>query len=368
MRRLVICADGTWNTAEAECPTNVDYMARAIRPVARDGASQVVLYHAGVGTGPWLDRFTGGAFGAGIDNNIKDIYRWLVHNYQDGDQLFLFGFSRGAYTVRSLVGMLRKCGLLEKVHADKLTAAYEIYRKRDDLVDGPEATGFRNTYSIETIEIDFLGVWDTVGALGIPLTTLRWLTRQKYQFHDAQLSKIVRRAYHAMAIDERRGAFEPTLWETRPGSDQLVEQTWFTGVHSDLGGGYPDRGLADISLAWMAKRAAAAGLELDTAYLRTALKLDLSEASSIDRSRFSAMLHDSRTGFYRFTAPYDRPIGTDPGGEECVWHTAKDRLDAPSTKYSPANLVDYLSEPGAKVKGPDEAGTIGASAYASIGQ
>lgn len=353
MRRLIVCADGTWKTAEAATITNVTFIARAIAPVAMNGTPQVVFYDPGVGTGPWLDRISGGAFGRGLDENIKDVYRALVYNYDAGDQVFLFGFSRGAYTVRSALGMIRKCGLLRKNHADRLGEAYELYRTRKDEVDGPEAMRFRQSSSWPAFDIAFLGVWDTVGSLGIPLAGLRWLSRRKYQFHDPKLSRIVKRAYHAVAIDEKRRAFQPTLWETQPDPIQRVEQVWFAGVHSDVGGGYPDRGLADITFAWMANRAADAGIEFDDGYLTHVMRLDLDHPAQIDDANYKAPLHTSRTAAYLATPPHTRPIGSDPSHCESVWHTAARRANEPALDYHPENLVEYLARPDRAVVGPD---------------
>ena len=353
MRRLIVCCDGTWKAAESATLTNVTYTARAIAPIASDGVPQIVLHDPGVGTGNLMDRIGGGALGRGLDENVKDCYRFLVYNYEPGDDVMVFGFSRGAYTARSTVGMIRKCGLLRKPNAGRLGDAYNLYRRRDDEVDGPEATAFRTAYSWPRLEIAFLGVWDTVGSLGIPLAGLRWLTRRKYQFHDVRLSRIVKRACHAVAIDERRGAFAPTLWETQPDSTQTVEQTWFVGVHSDVGGGYEDRGLASITLQWMVKRAYDAGLEFNHQYLHDELAIDLTKPANTDAANVGATLHNSRTGLYLLTRTHIRPIGRDSSRREAVWHTAKNRADDATLDYAPRNLVDYLASPRPVISGPD---------------
>jgi uncharacterized protein (DUF2235 family) len=272
MRRLVVCADGTWNDddeANGGHDTNVIRLSRAIAPHAADGTPQVVSYNKGVGTGGWWDRMTGGAFGTGISRNIKACYAWLVREYAPGDQLFFFGFSRGAYTVRSLAGLVRNAGVLRPEHADRVDAAYDLYRNRDDSArpTGDEAVRFRESYS-HAATIDCLGVWDTVGALGIPTRgPVGWVSRRRHGFHDVNLSSHVRNAFHAVAIDERRAPFAPTLWAVRAddpacrSGDWRVEQRWFAGVHSNVGGGYPDCGLSNLALRWMADRAAQCGLE-----------------------------------------------------------------------------------------------------------
>ncbi|MBK9386341.1 MAG: DUF2235 domain-containing protein [Planctomycetes bacterium] len=312
MKRLILCCDGTWNRADqakAEDdgparPTPTNVVKLAYRVAKHDGAiPQLVFYDQGVGTGNILDRVLGGAFGDGLDENIFDAYRFLMANYEAGDELFFFGFSRGAYTARSIGGMIRKCGILKRSSFEQYANAMQLYRS-EAKPDGPEAVAFRREHSItgdEPIPIRFIGVWDTVGSLGIPLQGLRWLTFRKHAFHDTELSSLVKHACHALAIDELRGPFEPTLWTAKPKDGQLVEQVWFSGVHSDVGGGYNDDRLSDLTLAWMLERAGSAGLALDpTMAAQRPVKGDSRGA-----------LHPSKTGFYRLTRAYRRPIGLD---------------------------------------------------------
>ena len=346
-RRLIVCSDGTWKTAEVKCPTNVVKMARAIVPVDPRNVPQIVFYDPGVGTGTVLDRFTGGAFGRGLSNNVKDAYRFLVHNHSPGDQLFFFGFSRGAYTVRSCVGLMRKCGLLQKVHADHLEAAYDLYRKRDDTPDTPEAIQFRQKFSRE-IDVDFLGVWDTVGQLGIPLAGLRWLNRHDDQFHNVGLSRRVKRAFHAIAIDEKRRPFRPALWETPPESTQHVEQVWFAGVHSNVGGGYDDAGLSDVAFLWMKQHAENAGLVLDEGYIRDTI-----------RPKKCGTLYNSFTLAFWPLLTYDREIGVKNPPTESVHPDAASRRDGCPQPYSAPNLTAYLAKPDYQLaKITDGPGTV----------
>ena len=193
MKRLVVCSDGTWNSPEQKHPTNVLKMARMVTPSALDGTPQVVFYDQGVGTGNWVDRWIGGITGKGLSKNIQDAYRFLMHNYEDGDEVFLFGFSRGAYTARSTAGFIRNCGLLHKRHSDEVDKTYELYRRRDAGPKSNAAVTFRSSYSRE-IEVKFVGVWETVGLLGIPLLGLRFLTHRKYRFHDLELSRSLARS------------------------------------------------------------------------------------------------------------------------------------------------------------------------------
>ncbi|MEA2109028.1 MAG: DUF2235 domain-containing protein [Pseudomonadota bacterium] len=207
-KKIIICCDGTWNNPEQKEVTNVVKVARALRPAGGDGVTQVVFYDWGVGSEGGIGKLTGGAFGEGIDKNIQDAYRFLVHNYEDSDEISFFGLSRGAYTARSTVGMIRNIGVLRKEFAGLIPRAYRMYRSKA----GPDvaaARRFRKNYSRE-VRIKFIGVWDTVGALGIPLKVVReLLTHGKYDFHDTRLSRSVDNAAHAVAVDEKRVDFNP---------------------------------------------------------------------------------------------------------------------------------------------------------------
>ena len=289
-KRIVICADGTWSSPYRDDGgdprlTNVVRLSQAIVPVAADRTPQLVYYQSGGGTG-WarVDRVLGGGMGIGISRHIVDAYTFLVANYEAGDDVFLFGFSRGAYTVRSLAGLIRNCGILRKAHADRIEEAYGHYRERDAAgwhPSGADAVAFRERYAWrepvrrddergQDTTIRFLGVWDTVGALGVPGGFLRHLAKRRYAFHDTQLSRWVDHAYQALALDERRAPFFPTLWDPvsprLPGQSLL--QAWLPGVHANVGGGYVDAGLSDVALDWLATHATAHGLELDWTAIR----------------------------------------------------------------------------------------------------
>ncbi len=285
MKRIVIFADGTWNSPNKGLATNVLQMARGIKPMAGD-VEQVAFYDWGVGTD--RKKIAGGITGAGIDKNILDCYRFIVHNYQRGDKLFFFGFSRGAYTVRSLAGFIRNCGLLKRQFAGQIPAAYKLYRKRAKAT-GPNAMlaqQFRKDFAVADITpIEFIGVWDTVGALGIPVPFWGTLGEREFLFHDTEPSKIIEHARHAMAIDENRIDFEPTMWSDKPGSD--LKQVWFSGAHSDIGGGYKEAGLSHIANQWISREASKFGLQFETHFLST-LQPDPEDKQ-----------HNERTGIYR---------------------------------------------------------------------
>ena len=269
MKRIVICFDGTWNKpadealpADRRVETNVCRFYESIKAQSADGVKQIKWYDEGVGT-QWYDKFIGGAIGAGLELNIVQGYEFLAKNYEDGDEVYVIGFSRGAYTARSFVGMIRNCGLILPKHlALRVAMAYGIYRTRGDSVDSFTAKTFRAAFCRE-IKIKFIGVWDTVGALGIPLHVLQDVNMKFYEFHDTKLSNIVENACHAIAVDEHRLDYDVCLWDPAAPPQQKLEQRWFIGAHCDVGGGYPDRRLSDMTLRWIQDKASALGLVVD---------------------------------------------------------------------------------------------------------
>ncbi|GGI23595.1 DUF2235 domain-containing protein [Pedobacter mendelii] len=280
MKRIIVCCDGTWNspgdTEDGEpIKTNVQKLFESVCNVDEKGVIQIKHYIEGVGTsGSRFRQILDGATGRGLDHNILSAYKFLVWNYIKGDEIYLFGFSRGAYTARSVAGLIRNCGIIRNDDLGLINEAYHHYRNRKDpgwAPNGKNATDFRKKYSTESI-IKFIGVWDTVGSLGIPLSIFRIFNSNKYKFHDTTLSSFVDYAYHGLAIDERRKSFKPTLWnESRYASSrkvpQIMEQRWFTGVHSSVGGGYPDARLSDIALSWMLEKAMDTDLGIDKKYV-----------------------------------------------------------------------------------------------------
>jgi uncharacterized protein (DUF2235 family) len=286
-KRLIVCFDGTWNSADSiNAETNVALLARTVRAYSGD-IPQLTTYLRGVGSsGIALERLVGGAFGEGIDENIRSGYMFLAQNYVAGDEIFIFGFSRGAFSARSLVGFIAVCGLLKRKMLGKLDEAWEYYRTADPRTR--EDFCSRCQAETEDAKITFLGVWDTVGSLGIPGSIFSDANARKYQFHDTSPSDIVKVARHALAIDEHRDEFEPTLWtgDVPKGSD--IKQVWFAGAHSDIGGGYRNRLLAEIPLRWMAQEAVNAGLKLELELLTHEKDLDPCAAQ-----------HESRMGWSR---------------------------------------------------------------------
>jgi uncharacterized protein (DUF2235 family) len=267
MANLAVFFDGTWNTPTDR--TNVYKLYKLLNEI--DLSKQQGIYIQGVGTEKGglfasCKHFLGGAFGDGLSENILDGYKWIIETYQEGDKIFLFGFSRGAYTARSLSGLIRNCGILRKENSKYINEAYSMYR--DDMgPDCDQAKDFRRQFSFDP-GIDFIGVWDTVGSLGVPANGLPLPGfKDYYKFHDTKLSKSIRAAYHALAINESRSPYTPTLWtkqddpaQTRP-EDQPVEQRWFIGAHCNVGGGYAQDKLCDLSCRWIQKMAQISGLK-----------------------------------------------------------------------------------------------------------
>jgi hypothetical protein len=274
MRQLIVCCDGTWNTPKDRYVTNVRRLHNALDARDQDGNGQLAYYQAGVGTwGFLLNRLVGGGFGlglTGLSNNVKEAYQWLITNYQYGDSIVLFGFSRGAYTARALAGMISACGLIDITTMDERTALRRIDQAydqgyRDRQGDRQWRNGLALHYDPEDhsqrVPIRFIGVWDTVGALGIP-NYLGWFNLidplHAIGFHDLKLNPQIEFGRHAIAMDERRTPYTPALWEGPFAPGQDVKQVWFPGSHKDVGGGHPEHGLSDGALEWMIDEASAA--------------------------------------------------------------------------------------------------------------
>ena len=331
-KRLVVCCDGTWSKPDQVSPTNVVKFRDAVAAPDGAGTEQRVFYGEGVGTGRW-DRLRGGAFGVGLSAHVRDAYRFLVGNFEPGDELYLLGFSRGAYTARSVAGLVRNCGVLRRPEAARIGEAYDLYRDRDEDTDpnSARARDFRAKHSHET-RIRFIGVWDTVGSLGIPLDGIPGLSRlnRRWQFHDVKLSSSVDTAVQALAIDERRGPFKPTIWEQQEHAEgQRVVQAWFAGSHSDVGGGYRDAALSAIPLKWIAKEAEACGLVLTPGAF-----------DSLKPNPLGAQ-HESRTGLYERLKPHDRVLGEVDAASEGVASSAVTRREK-TPAYGSPGLVAYV--------------------------
>jgi uncharacterized protein (DUF2235 family) len=279
-RHLVLCCDGTWNDPRSR--TNVrlifEFLAErcgrapveegetaVLGPCPAPGGGEILaFYQTGLGTLPG-ERIRGGLFGYGLSRKVAEAYAFLCRHWRAGDVIHLVGFSRGAFIARSLSGVVGRLGLLPaETPRDRLYDAVRASQEGRAVPRGERLPTIR-----------FLGVFDTVGALGIPLPQFNWLNRffGLTRFHDTVLSPVVEQACQALAIDERRGNFRPVVWSRRPGFVRLpdgsetairqrVLQVWFAGSHGDVGGGYPERDLSDVALRWMLRRMEKAGLPL----------------------------------------------------------------------------------------------------------
>lgn len=331
--RIAYFCDGTWNDPASN--TNVWRMHNATLHIVDE---QSAGYDQGVGTdGNPLDHLFGGALGLGLIGKIKDGYTYIANLYTPGDDIFIFGFSRGAYTARCIAGMIAVCGLpTQKTDPGFLDAAFSVYRKQADIAT-------LAAYAMFDAQLKMVGVWDTVGSLGIPAF---WggIDDAQYGFLSVQLHIDVKNAYHALALDEQRKQFPATLWQPPFDATQNVEQVWFTGVHSDVGGGYTpdpnDNGtrLADITLGWMMGHAQALGLVFDPAVVSNFIA---PTGDTVLGGRYATdVLHDSRTGLYAAIPPVHRPVaaGSTSSGSPIISNSIVIRCEH-DTSYRPVNLA-----------------------------
>lgn len=368
MKNIVLCSDGTGNTAGKDRGTNVwkVYEAADTNGHRRDPelVRQVAFYDDGVGTEQVkLLKALGGAFGYGLKRNVLDLYQSLCRCYQPGDRIFLFGFSRGAYTVRALAGLIARCGIVatngrSDRELERLSKrAYACFRKHFRTWQGAklqqlrgvdaaeEATeAFRRDFAVQHPEhapegrapIRFIGVWDTVDAVGLPLDHLAdFLNNVVYafRFSDYKLSPLVEMGCHALAIDDERHTFHPVLWdesEEEDGSGR-IEQVWFAGAHSNVGGGYPKQGMSLVSLDWMMAKAEGQGLRF-LAQRRNELGL----AQNVHDK-----LYNSRAGlavYYRYKVRDIERICRDHGVLPKIHESVLERISLATESYAPGNL------------------------------
>ena len=337
MDNIVVCADGTWNRPEEDLEkdhaTNVLKIARAIKPNPR-GMGQHVFYDWGLGS--YHNSASAGITGTGIHKNILDGYRYIVQNFAPGKKIYLFGFSRGAYTVRALSGLINNCGIVKRPDAKLIAQAWNIYKSNSPThsPSGKAASQFRKQHSHQNRQVHFIGVWDTVGALGIPFGLLG-LFNSSDEFYDTKMGSNVSITRHALAIDEQREDFEPTVWLPRPNVD--LKQVWFAGVHSDIGGSYgPDKKTgtcaSDTALLWMLNEATQAGLKLEP-HIRD----NLTDGTL-------APLHKSRKWLFRLKKPLHRNLVKKDVSLK-VHPSVKTRYEADSS-YRPPKLQALVEELG----------------------
>ena len=373
MKRIIICCDGTSSKPDAKYVTNVVKIARGVAGMSADGVmAQVVFYDQGVGTHGFKDSITGGALGHGLAKNIQEAYRFIVLNYSPGDELFLFGFSRGAFTVRSLSGLISKFGVLNATEVQQIRQTMDRYRDSRPRSDA----------KTHEVRIKFLGVWDTVGAMGVPTNRIagalgwwtgsalgragrafnwipkRWtpdylrqkfastgravsrrlgLSKRKYAFHNATLSEQVDNGYHAVGIDERRPIFDVVLWNKEPNADQHIEQVWFSGVHTEVGGGSSNEHTSAIALEWMSAKARGHGMAFTEEFDGEVKKLLAATRQPISGSPSGPWLLAGRLW---------RTLGASGTGTESVHPSAVSRFCDPKSGYAPPNLFAHMMSNG----------------------
>lgn len=367
MKRLAIFLDGTWNTLNNN--TNVWRM----KSLTAETADQRIFYSQGVGTQRG-ESVRGGVMGYGIDAEIIDAYTWLIQNFDDSDEIFIFGFSRGAYTARSLSGLICKCGVLKLGAPLSIEQLYARHRLYDSTTirtlltkELPKDASIEEQWLVKysrPTKIKFIGVWDTVGSLGLPLWSLATKIR-KYRFLDTHLRLDNENAFHALALDEHRKSFEPTFWTRTVRAGQAgaperpidkVEQRWFVGAHANVGGGYASDPLAQRPLKWLSDKAAALGL-----VFRDHVAIDTSQITPPITDSY----RDFAYGLYRFVSrPYYRPIDLPPDvGAQATTERINETIDGSvfdrwraDEAYRPPNLVEW-----AKLKSLDPSRVSGAA-------
>ncbi|MFT6024798.1 MAG: hypothetical protein ACI9PY_002930 [Ascidiaceihabitans sp.] len=305
MTRIAIFCDGTWNSSKIPETTSIHKLQSAVQSDPSQG--QVAAYFAGVGTdarfkgrvGQFFNKWGGGAFGWGLDGKVKEAYEFICKIYSPGDELYFFGFSRGAYTARSVAGMIRKCGIATDTTPDGINAAFELYRRTgpENAPDQPHIRTARKAMSpnfatsqkdadarggADIVKIAYVGVWETVGAQGIPpslLGPVAGLWNRRYKFHDMALSSLVKSARHALALDEQRALYTPALWDNLDnrvdktglnsgdvGPLRPFQQVWFVGDHKTLGGAGPEQPLSVLPLEWIVQGAGRLTLKSDVRF------------------------------------------------------------------------------------------------------
>ena len=352
-KNIVVCSDGTGNSAIKGRGTNVFKLYEAVDLHGHEQnpnlARQVAFYDDGVGTERFKPlQLLGGAFGLGLSRNIRQLYADLVRTFEPGDQIYLFGFSRGAYTVRALAGLITTCGVLggEFDNDDDLKAAvsraYCEYRRKYRTTLGryirrpytaESAREFRERESAREVSIKFIGVWDTVDAVGLPDDLAAPINAlvYRFQFPDLKLSPLVERACQALSIDDERRTFQPVMWDEEGEKSGRIEQVWFAGVHANVGGGYPKQGMSLVALDWMMSKAEKSGLR----FLRRE-RDEYRECRNV-----SDKLYNSRAGlavYYRYT-PRDIAVMCEAHHTTPHIHvSAVERIAQATEGYAPGNV------------------------------
>jgi len=383
-KNIILCSDGTGNSAMKGRGTNVFKIYEAIdlngHKFNKNLLPQVAFYDDGVGTESFkLFKILGGAFGWGLSRNVKELYTALARCYEIGDQIYLFGFSRGAFTVRQLGGFIIGCGIIDRKHWKTdaelrrlVRKAFRKYRKRYRTWLGNRIKNFfksdkelreqfRQTYAVKDdkhvpegkVRIRFIGVWDTVAAVGLPFDQLANFINNvfyRFKFPDRQLSVRVDKACHALAIDDERRSFHPEMWdESKEEKKDRIEQVWFSGAHSNVGGGYPKQGMSLVALDWLMAKAELQDLRF----------VERVRDSYREQHNINDKLYDSRSGpavYYRYEVRHIDRICAKNNLSVDIHSSTFDRIAVGTEGYAPVNLpgslnivsTEYPSVPAAK--------------------
>jgi uncharacterized protein (DUF2235 family) len=328
-KRIVLCFDGTWNSPESE--TNVYKLFTALGPPT---AEQVGFYYTGVGAeGSALERVIEGATGEGILEKIRQGYDDLAKIYEPGDQIFLFGFSRGAYAARCLANMVASFGLPTRYWKSEDPGTSEYTKELGDVIFGEYRNrAYRDDLPLQLRDhclakasVEMVGVWDTVGSLGLTAAFGK-VNPIRYGWLDPGWHPNILHSYQALAIDERRPSFAPLRWTDGPGPNDPehgMEQVWFPGVHSDVGGGYKGSQQAECALGWMMIKARRLGLEFDRK-----LEFDYTLQTPDEFGK----VHESWRAFWGPPKPREVPAGAALSSYVSLMKALED-------SYQPKNLV-----------------------------
>lgn len=334
-KNIIVFSDGTGQKGGVGSNTNV---YKLFNMIEQRTDRQIAYYDPGLGT-DWR-RITGAISGRGVSQNILECYRFIFEQFKAGDKIYLFGFSRGAATVRSLSAFIHMFGILPQSRPDLIKEAFRIYKIRDHEKRTATAKALIENNNTMWTKIEFLGVWDTVAALGLPIGGLGPLVDFffPHRFHSFDLSDAVVHARHALSIDEERKSFQPVLWAPlNSGPADRMKQVWFCGVHTDVGGGYPEEDLSNITLKWMIKEATAKGLLI---YPKSTLYQKLESTNA----NVDGFMHDQRRKFpWKMMKGVQRKWPTDYGPvciHESVTQRTRDRANQHPPKYD-AWIIKY---------------------------